>query len=329
MAKKLKKAPRISVVIPLYNKELHIERCLKSVLAQTYQPIEIIVVDDGSTDSSVQMVKKINDSRIHVFQKPNGGPAAARNFGVSKANGEIIAFLDADDLWLPGFLNEIYNLTNKFPQARVFATAVYNNNGERTLPKSTDRLYKKGWNGIVDLFYLIFRGFPFNSSSIAIKRETILDFSGFKEELRYGEDIDFWIRLALQVPIAYSHKYLSEVFQNAENRSNYEEHNFDFFSLVNTLVNSAQNNRSNSSKSISDKYQRILTGITNIKYFYLLISIKTNFPTQSRWKEIVTVWKLGKFKSTVFFSPAIRLRQKIKMGIQLGWWCLASIYPRK
>ena len=102
----------ISVIIPLYNKEPIIERSLQSVLSQDYDDFEVVVVNDGSTDRSADIVRSINDPRIRLIEQENGGPSKARNTGTKSARGEWILFLDADDELLPGALNyfsENYN----------------------------------------------------------------------------------------------------------------------------------------------------------------------------------------------------------------------------
>lgn len=106
----------VSVIIPLYNKEFAIMQTLKSVLNQTYHDLEIIVADDGSTDKSAFFVKELakSDARIKYFYKTNGGVSSARNFGLSKANGEWIIFLDADDEMKPTNIETLLHLTNKY-----------------------------------------------------------------------------------------------------------------------------------------------------------------------------------------------------------------------
>ena len=95
----------ISVIIPLYNAEAYILKAIKSVLRQTHPCHEIIVVDDGSTDKSVQVLRSLRDARLRLLQQENKGAAAARNFGVSQASGAFISFLDADDIWMPNKLD--------------------------------------------------------------------------------------------------------------------------------------------------------------------------------------------------------------------------------
>ena len=105
----------ISVIIPLYNKEKQVAHTLESVLSQTFQRFEIVVVNDGSTDNSVAEVEKIGDSRIRLIHQKNGGVSAARNRGIEDSKYELLAFLDADDEWKPEYLEAQYNLFEKYP----------------------------------------------------------------------------------------------------------------------------------------------------------------------------------------------------------------------
>ena len=111
----------ISVVIPLYNKEEQIAHTLQSVFTQTFQNFEIVIVDDGSTDNSVEEVEKFTDSRIRLIHQTNAGVSAARNRGIEEARGELIAFLDADDEWMPEYLATQYGLYQKYPECSVYA----------------------------------------------------------------------------------------------------------------------------------------------------------------------------------------------------------------
>src|SRR3546814_1127294 len=108
-------SPRFSVIIPLFNKGKHIESTLESVQAQTFEDFEVIVVDDGSTDSGPDVVRKFASARIRMITQANAGVSAARNRGVSEAKGENIAFLDADDIWTPQHLSELNRLIDAYP----------------------------------------------------------------------------------------------------------------------------------------------------------------------------------------------------------------------
>ena len=115
----------ISVVIPLFNKQDSIRSTIESVLAQSFRDFELIVVDDGSTDGSVDVVKAINDPRIRLIEKQNGGVSSARNEGIRNASYEYVAFLDGDDLWDSDYLREIVHLIEVFPEAGILGTSYF------------------------------------------------------------------------------------------------------------------------------------------------------------------------------------------------------------
>ena len=115
--------PRISVIIPIYNKENCILNTLNSVHNQTYTNFELIIIDGGSTDKSLEIIKDYNDTRLTIYAQTGKGVSSARNEGVSYAKGELIAFLDADDEWKPNYLQTIWELYQKYPDAGIYATA--------------------------------------------------------------------------------------------------------------------------------------------------------------------------------------------------------------
>lgn len=108
--------PLISVIVPVYKVELYLERCINSITSQTYQNLEIILVDDGSPDKCGEICEAFarNDSRIRVYHKENGGLSDARNFGVERASGKYIAFIDSDDYIAPNYIEYLLNLLNKY-----------------------------------------------------------------------------------------------------------------------------------------------------------------------------------------------------------------------
>ena len=114
---------KFSIIIPLYNKEKDIEKTISSVLEQTFNDFEIIIVNDGSTDKSEEIVKGIKDERITIFSKKNEGVSSARNFGVKKPNTSFIAFLDGDDYWYPNHLENLFSIISKHPDHSWYAAA--------------------------------------------------------------------------------------------------------------------------------------------------------------------------------------------------------------
>ena len=114
---------KFSVVIPLYNKQQSIVNTILSVFKQSYQNFEIVIIDDGSADSSVDAVKSISDERIRLIHQENQGVSAARNRGIKEASYEWIAFLDGDDLWESNHLEEIVKMMKVFPEHKVYVTS--------------------------------------------------------------------------------------------------------------------------------------------------------------------------------------------------------------
>lgn len=196
-----------SVVIPLYNKEQTIERAIRSVLNQTVQDFEIIVVNDGSTDSGLQVVEAIGDTRISVINQENGGVSSARNRGITEATYDLIAFLDADDEWESGFLWTILKLRYKYSQCSVFATRYiirYQLGKERLA--ALKGIPDTSWEGILeDYFQLASQSDPpLCSSAVAVTKQAIVSVGGFPRGVAVGEDLLTWARLALRFSIAYS-----------------------------------------------------------------------------------------------------------------------------
>ena len=126
--------PKVSIVIPLYNKEKYIARAINSILAQTLSDCEIVVVDDGSTDKSADIVRSFDDSRIHLIQQANAGVSVARNKGIKESKAELVAFLDADDEWMPQFLQEMVVFISKKPVGLVLSNYLKWCNREAVLP---------------------------------------------------------------------------------------------------------------------------------------------------------------------------------------------------
>ena len=197
--------PLISIVIPLYNKERFIKETLDSVFNQSFTDYEIIIVNDGSTDSSVFIVNAIGDQRITVLSNQNKGVSHARNFGISKANSDLIALLDGDDLWEPNHLENLYNLYEKFPDCGLYATA-YNKkyfNGEK-IKASYNGLAKEYFGIIEDYFSASIKDSIAWTSAVLIPMKTFRKVGVFDEEMRSGQDTDLWIRIALKDSVAFS-----------------------------------------------------------------------------------------------------------------------------
>lgn len=214
--------PEVSVVIPLFNKGRYIGRTLNSVLQQTFQDFEIIVVDDGSSDDGANVVTNINDPRISLIRQENRGVSAARNRGIAAARAELIAFLDADDEWFPDHLETLLRLRSKFPQSGAYATAVLlktEGSGHRMAPFA--EIPKAPWEGILPNYFraAAMGNPPISSTSVGIPRTVLTEMKGFPEGVWWGEDTDLWGRIALRYPIAFSWEGAGIYHIDAANRA--------------------------------------------------------------------------------------------------------------
>jgi glycosyltransferase involved in cell wall biosynthesis len=198
----------ISVVIPLFNKEKFVEQSIQSILNQEIPCNEIIVVDDGSTDHSLELVKGIGHPLVKIVSQENGGVSAARNKGIAVSGGKWIAFLDADDLWLPSFLRTIRGLIQEFPTCKVFATSFYIKNlvtGDSVITSPLNLSFRSGTGVIGNYFQVAVNSLPpVHSSAIVVEKELIESIGGFPEGVTSGEDLLTWARLALLSEVAYS-----------------------------------------------------------------------------------------------------------------------------
>jgi glycosyltransferase involved in cell wall biosynthesis len=187
---------RVSVIIPAFNAELFIADTIRSALAQTHSDVEIIVVDDGSTDGTLERLQAFS-SRVIIQRQPNSGVAAARNSGAAVATGEWLAFLDADDLWLPN------KLERQLACARspMVYTDRYNIGARGGLPAIQSQSTPM-YDG--DLFLpLLLEGNFITASSVLLRRDVFADLEGFCEELHGTEDWDLWVRLAAGLEIDF------------------------------------------------------------------------------------------------------------------------------
>lgn len=217
----------ISIVIPLYNKEKAIVGTLNSVLAQTYTDYEVIIVNDGSTDRSREVVEEyiqstINNqqSAIHLINQSNGGVCSARNRGIHEAKGEYIAFLDADDLWDKDYLAEQVRMMMDFPKAAMWGinfAEMYDGKLVRELPTGL----QKGYRGYVEDYFNIPGRISdlFCSSSVVVRKEVFDKVGMFDERIKYAEDTDMWWRIIARYPVAFYDRYMVFYQFDAENRA--------------------------------------------------------------------------------------------------------------
>lgn len=213
--------PTVSVVIPLYNKGPHIARTIQSVLNQTEQNFEIVIVDGQSTDDGPGVIKSIKDRRIRFHEQVGSGVSSARNEGVSHASADFIAFLDADDEWMPDHLETLLKLRNMHPNAGAYATAWLIQTSSHTIKEANfHAIPEKPWEGPLPNYFrsAALGDPPVWTSAMGMPKRIFEEMNGFATGAWWGEDTDLWGRIALKYPIAFSWDGMAIYHTEATNR---------------------------------------------------------------------------------------------------------------
>jgi len=198
----------VSVIIPAYNAEKTIKATMQSVLKQTYDNIELLIINDGSTDSTPEIVRTFKDPRIRLYDFTNAGLSAARNRGIARATGEYISFIDADDMWSKDKIESHVQALKDNPSAAVvysWSYGIYKGTKKR-LPDQTYRLSGDVYREMLCI------NFVAGGSNILAKKEAIEKTGKFDETLTACEDWDYYIRLAREYEFAHIPKF--QVFRS-------------------------------------------------------------------------------------------------------------------
>lgn len=177
----MKQHPLISVIMPTYQAGALVYEAIDSILAQSYPCLDILIIDDGSTDGTAEALDALNIANLHVFQQQRQGPSAARNVGLSHSKGELITFLDADDIWLPGKLTRQIQLLRDNPDASII---IGNTEGFGANVDENKRRLKANWASR-QLLQL---------GALMVRKSVFDQIGGFDTSLRYAEDIDWTLR---------------------------------------------------------------------------------------------------------------------------------------
>lgn len=203
--------PRFSIIVPLYNKAPYVSKALESIISQTFKDWECIVINDGSSDNSLEVVKnfvdefKIYDLRFKIVDQSNAGVAAARNNGVAVSHGEYVCFLDADDWWDPTFLEEMDRLILEYHDAGIYASNyIYYRPGKTHVALSLPP-------GYIDYpkAYCEGSAMPVWTGATCMPRKVFDEMGGFPVGIKLGEDFLLWAKISLHYPVAFCEKPLA------------------------------------------------------------------------------------------------------------------------
>lgn len=189
--------PKVSVVIPTYNRAHLLQECIGSVLVQSFQDFEIIIIDDGSTDNTKEVVDSFKNPYIRYLYQRNQGVSIARNTGIHASLGEYIAFLDSDDTMLKMALEKRVEILDRYPEAAFSYGQIYfvDENGRilQLEPRSKASYIREG---IEELREVLTFGHHFNTSTVMVRRSCLCEVGGFNPAFICCQDIDLWVRLA-------------------------------------------------------------------------------------------------------------------------------------
>lgn len=213
---------RISIIIPLYNKENYIIQCIDSIINQSYNNFEIVIVDDGSTDSSIEKIKSVADDRIKIISKKNGGVSSARNEGIKNATGDWILFLDADDKLEENALQHFVESINIYPNIKIFVSNFLIISKNKKLPYSSWKKQKLIENPLKEIWYRNIYARPGNT---LIHKDVFTNYGGYIQNMRYNEDYEFSLRLLSY----YKLVYIPEITMS------YVKNEFGFSNIIHSL----------------------------------------------------------------------------------------------
>ena len=215
-----------SVVIPLYNKAPYIEKAIRSVAAQTCRDFELIVIDDGSKDGGFEIAKKLLAALTPPLGgwgatcQSNQGVSVTRNNGVGLAKYDYIAFLDADDWWVPTFLEEMKALITQYPEAGIYGSSYFKVKNGKYIPANIG--VEAGFqNGLINYFQVYAKTLwmPLWTGATILRKDVFNENNGFKPSLKLGEDFDLWARVAIKYPVAFLNKPLAYYNQDVDQSS--------------------------------------------------------------------------------------------------------------
>jgi len=199
--------PKISIIIPLYNKAPYLLKALDTVCAQTYQDWECIIMDDGSTDGSGELVERLaaerKDGRIRIFHQQNAGVAVTRNNAVAHAMGDLLCFLDADDWWKPNYLEKMAAFAIQYPDAGIWACNYTYYKPGKTRVGVSNLSFETAPYINYPKSYAQGTGMPVWTGAVMMRRSVFLEMGGFPLGIRLGEDFLLWARTAMQHKVAF------------------------------------------------------------------------------------------------------------------------------
>ena len=289
--KKRSPKPLVTVYILAYNYEKFIDKAIKSVFSQTYKNWELIIINDGSTDKSPDIINGILDRRICVFSNENKGLSFSRNFGIKNSKANYIAFLDADDLWCEDYLITIYNLIKFNNSSKIFSTATKILRQKKRANLSAKTFNTKEVKVISNYFSL--KKNIFNPSSLVVEKSVFKKVGYFNDKVNYGEDEDFFIRCFSLYNLTYYKSYKVYYLKGVENQLTSPNSN------INRVI-------PDYSVYLNNENQHLLKPYIDFIYFklVLLYKMERNYDLVKFYKQKISTKNLDLIQKIKFYLPS-------------------------
>ena len=283
----------VSIVIPAYNKDKFIAETIGSVLGQSFTNFELLLIDDGSTDRTYDVMCEFNDPRIRIIRQENQGVSVARNAGIEAAGNNWIAFLDADDWWAPDFLSSIMEAKNSYADHKIFAsgrTLVFPDGMKRY---THEFLPEDGKTAALNYYMVISKYLPLvNSSNSCISRDLLMQKAKFRPGQRKHEDHDLWIRLAIDEEVVFVNKPLSFYRKTQTDSVSKAVYEADDFMIYLKTIHEVRSQLEGEERNYFDNYLKNFLFVTYLKNYwhYEKSDRKRVFLSV---KELLSGWRMG------------------------------------
>jgi len=296
-----KENPQISIIIPTYNRPHFLKEAISSVLSQNYQDFEIIVVDDGSTDNTKEAIKSINNKRIIYLYQKHKGRSVARNRAIEIARGKYLAFLDDDDLFLPGKLKKQIEILEKNKDYGMVYTSALNIDEKGNVQDFVYRATKSGniYKNVAFLIPLVVI-----LPTVMVRKDIVTSLNGFDEKMRRFEDTDMWRRIAKRYNICAIKEPLTKI---CAHRGNQMEHPLKFFRAIDYYVKKIF-------REDKDKGFLFLRNGAATLYLYYAVALLTQKPNYRKYfgKFILRSLKYWPFTISIYYHLFLKLLSYLK-----------------
>lgn len=288
-----KNKPLVSVILPVYNGKKFLSEAIESVIAQTYSDWEIIAVNDGSTDASLEILRKYEQqlpSKINVINQENYGISIARNRAIASAKGEYIAFLDCDDLWLPNKLKKQVDFLDSNSEIGLLYSDCYVLDSNSNMKEDIYSLRTKPRKG--NIFHILLYNNFIPTSTVIVRRGVLKEIGLFNPRYKISQDYDLWLRIAETYPVDFLNEPLAKYrFRHEGISRNVELMVNEDFQILEFWLNKKPELRRELKSKIKQKKARLHYQL--VLYYYHNHKIK---------KAIQEFIKWGFYKSNLFFS---------------------------